>query len=234
MGKSVNHNDRPSKAMRSNPVAYPHTLSLPILIVGVGYLAGYVLFDWISFIEPYVPFGITPWNPGTGLSFVLVLLFGRRMIPLLFVGPLLSDLVQNQLPPLWVVELSFVVLVGGGYSAALVFLLRPSMRFDPALSSMRDLVLLMLVAVVSAAFVASSYVAVTILAGLLPIKDFAAATLRYWVGDVIGIMVVAPFALIALTRKKMLRLSLETLLQFAAIIGALALVFGYANETGMK
>jgi signal transduction histidine kinase len=230
MGKSVNHNDRTSKPMRSNPVAYPHSLSLPILIVGIGYLAGYVLLDWISFIEPYVPFGITPWNPGTGLSFVLVLLFGRRMIPLLFVGPLLSDLAQNQLPPLWVVELSFVVLVGGGYSAALVFLLRPSMRFDPALSSMRDLVLLMLVAAVSAAFVASSYVAVTILAGLLPIKDFAAATLRYWVGDVIGIMVVAPFALIALTRKKMLRLSLETLLQFAAIVGALALVFGYAEE----
>ena len=27
--------------MRSNPVAYPHTLSLPILIVGIGYLAGW-------------------------------------------------------------------------------------------------------------------------------------------------------------------------------------------------
>ena len=129
-----------------NPVAYPRILSLPMVIVGIGYLAGYVLLDWISFIEPYSPFNITPWNPGTGLSFFLVLVFGRRMIPFLFIGPLLADLVLNLPPVPWVVELSFAVLIGGGYSAALVFLLRPSMRFDPALSSMRDLVLLMLVA----------------------------------------------------------------------------------------
>lgn len=80
--------------MRANPVIYPRILSQPMAVVGVVYLAGYVLLDWISFIEPYAPFGITPWNPGTGLSFVLVLLFGRRMIPFLFIGPLLSDFVQ--------------------------------------------------------------------------------------------------------------------------------------------
>ena len=218
------------EAMRSNPVAYPRILSLPMGIVGIGYLVGYVLLDWISFIEPYVSFGITPWNPSTGLSFFLILLFGRRMIPFLFVSPLLADLNPNHLLLPWVVEFSFAILIGGGYSVALVFLLRPSMRFNPALSSMRDLVLLMLVAVVSTAFVASSFVAVTIAAGLLPINDFAAATLRYWVGDMIGIMVVVPFVRIALTRRRALRMSVETLLQFAAIIGALALVFGYAEE----
>lgn len=216
--------------MRSTPVAYPRILSLPMVVLGIGYLAGYVLLDWISFIEPYAPFGITPWNPGTGLSFVLILLFGRRMIPFLFVGPLLSDLVQNQAPLPWIVELSTSVLIGGGYSAALIFLSRPSTRFDPALSSMRDLFVLMFVAVISAAFVASSYVAVMTTAGLLPAKDFAAATLRYWIGDVIGIIVVAPFALIALTRRRTLRFSVETLLQLAAIAAALALVFGYAEE----
>ena len=216
--------------MRSNPMANPRILSLPMVIPGIVYLVGYVLLDWISFIEPYAPFGITPWNPGTGLSFVLVLLFGRRMIPFLFVGPLLSDLVQIQSPLPWVIELACTAVIGGGYAAALLFLMRPSLKFDPSLSSMRDMVLLMFVAVVSAAFVASSYVAVTTAAGLLPVKDFAAAALRYWVGDVIGIVVFAPFALIALTRRRVLRLSVETVLQFAAIIGALALVFGYAKE----
>ena len=216
--------------MRPNSVAYPRILSLPIAIPGIAYLVGYVLLDWVSFIEPYAPFGITPWNPGTGLSFALVLLFGRRMIPFLFVGPLLSDIVQIQSPLPWAIELACTALIGGGYSAASIFLSRPSLKFDPALSSMRDLVLLMLVAVLSAAFVASSYVAVTTAAGLLPAKDFVAATLRYWVGDVIGIVVFAPFVLIALTRKRVLRMSIETLLQFAAIIGALTLVFGYARE----
>ena len=216
--------------MRANPVVYPRILSLPMAIPGIVYLVGYVLLDWISFIEPYAPFGITPWNPGTGLSFVLVLLFGQRMIPFLFVGPLLSDLVQIQSPLPWHIELACTALIGGGYSLALLLLMRPGLKFNPALSSMRDLVLLMLVAVVGAAFVALSYVAVTTAAGLLPVRDFAAAAVRYWVGDVIGIVVFTPFALIALTRRRILRMSVETILQFSAIIAALALVFGFAKE----
>jgi len=219
-----------TKTMQSSPIAHLRTVSLPVVIIGIGYLVGYVLLDWISFIEPYGPVDITSWNPGTGLSLALGLLFGRRMIPLLFIVPLLSDLILNQSPVPWGVELSFVALIGGGYSAALLFLLRPSLQFDPALSSMRDLVLLMLVALVSTAFVASSYVAVTTFAGLLPPNEFAAAAFRYWVGDMIGIMVVTPFALIALTHSHVFRLSFETVLQFAAIIGALAIMFGYAEE----
>jgi two-component system, LuxR family, sensor kinase FixL len=219
-----------TKTLQSGPIAHLRLVSLPAIVVGIGYLASYVLLDWISFIEPYGPVGITTWNPGTGLSLALGLLFGWRMIPLLFLGPLLSDLILNQSPVPWGVELSFVTVIGGGYSAALLFLLRPSLQFDPALSSMRDLALLMVVALVSTAFVASSYVAVTIFAGLLPANEFAAAAFRYWVGDMIGIMVVTPFAFIALTHDRLLRMSFETILQFAAIIGALAIMFGYAEE----
>src|SRR5882724_9643914 len=98
--------------MRSNPVVYPRIFSLPLAVLGLGYLVGYVLLDWISFIEPYTPFGITPWNPGTGLSFALVLLFGQRMIPFLFVSPLCSDLVYLHLPVPWAVELLSTVLIG--------------------------------------------------------------------------------------------------------------------------
>ena len=219
-----------SKALRLNPIIHPRILSLPTPLVGAGYLLGYLLLDWISFIDPYPPVNITPWNPGMGLSISLGLLFGRGMVPLLFVAPLLSDLVLNQSPAPWLIGLMFAVIIGSGYSAALIFLLRPSLRFDPALSSMRDVILLMLVAAMSAAFVSSSYVTVAVLAELLPMKDFIAAALRYWVGDMIGIMVVAPFVLVAFTRKRVLDLSVETLLQFAAIIGALALMFGFAEE----
>jgi len=219
-----------AKTVRSSPIAHLRIVFLPTVIVGLGYLAGYVLLDWISFIEPYGPVGITTWNPGTGLSLALGLIFGRPVIPLLFIAPLLSDLILNQSPVPWSVELSFVAVIGSGYSAALLFLLRPRVQFDPALSSMRDLILLMLVALLSTAFVASSYVVVTILAGLLPTNEFAAAVFRYWVGDIIGIMVVAPLVLIALTRRHAVRMSFETILQFAAIIGALAIMFGYAEE----
>ena len=38
-------------------------------VVALIYLAAYVALDWISFIQPLTSFGITPWNPSTGLSF---------------------------------------------------------------------------------------------------------------------------------------------------------------------
>ena len=118
------------------------------MIVGLVYLAAYALLEWISFIEPYAHLGITPWNPGTGLSFALLLLFGLRMIPFLLVGPLLADLLNQQFAMPWPIEIAVVGagrrrLFGrvGGFVAA-------GFRFDPALASMRDLVLLMAAAVV--------------------------------------------------------------------------------------
>ena len=211
-------------------MAFPRVFDAHKVIVGMAYLVAYALLDWISFIEPYAHLGITPWNPGTGLSFVLLLLFGQRMFPFLLVSPLLADLVHQQFALPWTFEILSSVLVGGGYSLALMFLQRPSLDFDPALSSMRDLVILMIVAVVSAAVIASAYVGLTIAAGLLPLSDFVPATVRYWIGDVIGIMVVTPFALFALTRRRLLPMSKETVLQFVAIGAAFALVFGFAEE----
>jgi signal transduction histidine kinase len=221
---------REAQAERTLAMAFPRVFDAHKIVVGVTYLAAYAVLDWISFIEPYAHLGITPWNPGTGLSFVLLLLFGQRMFPFLLVSPLLADLLHQQFALPWPIEILSSVLVGGGYSVALIFLMRPTLRFDPALSSMRDLVLLMFVAVVSAAVVASGYVGLTIAAGLLPVSEFGAATLRYWVGDVIGVLVVTPFALFALTRRRLLPMSKETLLQFVAIGAAFAVVFGFADE----
>lgn len=211
-------------------MTFPRILDAPKIVVGAAYLCAFALLDWISFIEPYAHLGITPWNPGIGLSFVLMLLFGRSMFPFLLVSPLLADLLHQQFAMPWHLEILSSVLIGGGYSLALLFLMRPKLGFDPALSSMRDLFLLMLVAVISAAFVACSYVALTVAAGLLPMSEFSTAALRYWVGDVIGIMVVTPFALFALTRRRLLPMTLETLLQFLSIGVAFAVLFRFSGE----
>ena len=214
--------------IRSGTIAIGRDIPFSWLVLGLGYLAGFVFLDWISLIDPYGPFEITPWSPNTGLSFVLVLLAGQRMIPFLFIAPWLDDLVLLRALP-WTTEMLSSILVGAVYSTALLFLTHPKLRFSLALSSMRDLILLTLVAVVGAALVASGYVGVMIATGQMPATDFAVATLRYWVGDVIGILVVTPFALIALTRRHVLRMSIETALQMASILAALALVFGYSE-----
>jgi signal transduction histidine kinase len=207
-------------------MAFPRLLSLPRLVIGSAFLAGYVLLDWASYIEPFGAFGITPWNPPTGLSFVLILIFGQRFLPLIFVAPLLADIIVRRMPLPLHIELLSCLTIGAGYGFAAISLLRPRLKFDVSLSSIRDMVLLMLAAVASAAIVSALHVLLLCLAGLVPWSDYVAAALRYWVGDVIGIAVVTPFLLILLTRGRPLSFTWETAFQIAAIIAALWIVFG--------
>ncbi|MDX2156076.1 MAG: MASE1 domain-containing protein [Hyphomicrobiaceae bacterium] len=206
-------------------MAFPRLLTLPSHVIALGFLVGYVTLDWISFVHPFGPFGITPWNPPTGLSFVLILLFGQRHLPLLFLAPLLADLMVRGQAATWPVSLLTSVIIGSGYSTVALALLRPAVRLDVSLSSMRDLALLLLAAVVSAAAVAVGCVAVYVVADLVAWTDASVAVIRFWVGDLIGIAVTTPFLLILLTRGRPVHLTWETWLQIAAIGMSLLLVF---------
>lgn len=215
-------------------MAFPRLLSLPTQVIALGFLACYIALDWVSFLHPFGPFGITPWNPPTGLSFVLVLLFGQRHLPLLFVAPLAADLLVRGQATSIAVALSTAAVIGSGYSTAAWILLRPTFRLDVSLSSMRDLAFLVAVAVGSAALVAAGCVAVYLIAGLVAPAEVVAATIRYWVGDVIGIAVTTPFLLILLTRRRPLKLNLEALLQTIAIAFSLVLIFSLGESRQLQ
>jgi signal transduction histidine kinase len=211
-------------------MAFQSVFSLRAPVLVAVYLAGYVALDWLSYIEPFASFGITPWNPPTGLSFVLVLLFGQRFLPWLFIAPFLANLLVRDFPLPWPIELAGDAVIGGGYAAGLLVLLSPKTRFNPALPSMRDVAMLIGVAALSSAVVAAGFVALLTIAGLVAPDAFARAALRFWIGDVIGIAIVAPFALIFLTRGKQLTMTSETSAQVVAIVAALILVFLAAEQ----
>lgn len=197
--------------------------------IALVYLAGYVLLDWLSYVHPFASFGITPWNPPTGLSFALILLFGAEFVPWLFLAPLLADaLVRGFALPV-AAEITAALIIGGGYALATVLLLLPRLRFDPALASRYSLVLLMAVAVASTAVVAASYVSMLVAFGVLPAADFGRAALRFWIGDVIGITVLTPFLLVLMTRRRLIRPSWEALGLLVLVLGALWIVFGFTE-----
>jgi two-component system, LuxR family, sensor kinase FixL len=206
-----------------------HLLSRRYLEIALAYLAGYTLFDWLSFVHPYASFGITPWNPQAGLSFAVILLFGAEFLPLLFVAPVVADVLVRGLPLPIGIEIAAAAVIGSGYAAAAMLLLSPRLRFDPALGSRQSLLLLCVVAVISAAVVAAGYVAVMIAGDVLPAADFSQAALRYWVGDVIGIAVLTPFLLVFMTRRRMLQPSWELLGLLSLAVLALWAVFGFAD-----
>ncbi len=197
----------------------------PATIVA-SFVAGYVGLEWVTYVPAFSPLGIAPWNPAKGVLFALILLLGIRYAPLIVIAPVMADVLIRHAPlPIWVgaaeIGLSSVV-----YLFALMILGAPAMRFDRSLSSMRDLILLAGVAIVSAALVAMGYVGVLHQAGLLASVDVVPSIVRYWVGEVIGILVVTPFLLILFTNHRLPRFTLEFALQVLAILLAIGLVLG--------
>jgi signal transduction histidine kinase len=205
------------------------TGEIPVALVGAAYLTAYVFLDWISTVEQ--PFANYSWSPNSGASIAFALMFGRRMIPFMFVAPLLDDLVDDltiqQVPLPLPFELASAILIGSVYGAAVLFLLHPKQRFDLALQSTYSLFLLTATTAVSTALVAVGYVGMVVAFGLLPATDFVPAMLSYWVGDAIGITVLTPFVLVLWTRRYAVWVSAETVLQLVAIVAALMLVYAY-------
>ena len=211
---------------------WPHGLAsrrasvVETALLGAGYLVVYVLFDWISTIE-HNPFATYSWNPNSGASFAAIVIFGPRMLPFLFVAPLLGDLAVPQFPLPLSFEFAATVLIGGTYGAAGVFLLHPVRNFDRTLQSMSSLILLTFTVLASTALVAVGFIGLVVAAGLLQTADLAPAAAVYWVGDMIGIMVVTPVAMVLWTRRYGVWVSAEALPQLAAIIAAAVLAYVY-------
>src|SRR5215467_14303259 len=157
-------------------VVAPRVQHVPIALLGAAYLAVYVFLGWIS--DSDQPFANYSWNPNTGASIAFALIFGRRMIPLMFIAPLFDDLVDDlvtrQMPFPWLLELASAALIGGVYAAAVLFPLHPKRRFSPTLQSTRSLFLLTATTAVSTALVGAGYAGIVIASGQLPPADFTA------------------------------------------------------------
>jgi len=54
------------------------SIALRNSLVGVGYLVGYVALDALSFVQPLLKLGITPWNPQAGLTVAFLVFRGWR------------------------------------------------------------------------------------------------------------------------------------------------------------
>lgn len=197
-------------------------------------LAAYVALDWATFTPALAPLGITPWNPAIGLAVAMVIAGGRLFMPLLAIAPFLGDVLVRGLPlPWWVTGIE-AALTGVGYALGLVVLLRPRTGFDRTLHSLRDMLLLGGLGAASSALVAVGYSLVLAALGYLPAERLLESILRYWVGEVIGQMVVTPFLLLMAFRREFPRVSLEGLLQGGAILGAVAIVVWAASRPALQ
>jgi two-component system, LuxR family, sensor kinase FixL len=207
----------------------PASLARRHIEIAITYLAGYVFLDWLSDVHPIANVNITPWNPPTGLTFAFILLFGLPFLPWLAVAPVLSDaVVRGPTLPLGA-ELAQALIIGGGYAAAMAFLLSKRIQFDPSLATPRSLLLLLVTTVVSTAAVTVAYVGMLVAFDVLSLVEAPRAALRFWVGEAIGVTVLTPFLLIVGTRGWVLKFSWELAGLLIVTLAALAAVFGFAD-----
>jgi len=209
-------------------------ISRPQVLIGLAYLVGYVLLDWLSYFTPIASIGITPWNPPTGLSFALVILLGRDYIPWLFAAPFLSAALLVD-PPLPIeVNLLGAMIIGAGYGGATWLLTSPRLALDRTLSDRRSLLLLFAVTAVSTAAVAIAYVGLLLAFGVATSSEALTLTLHQWIGDMIGVTVFTPFLLILLTRRRILMPSLELAGIVVLLAVTIAAVFGLSDTFRVK
>jgi two-component system, LuxR family, sensor kinase FixL len=210
----------------------PARADVPVIL---GYLALYVFLDWISYVDPYGPLGITPWNPPPGLSIFMVIRYGPTMVPWLAVAALAAEmLVRDSAAPLPIVVAGCAWLAAGYTATGLV--LHHRLRFNPMLATLRDATVFASTAVVATLAVGMGYIGIYLAAGVVTGDAFVRTVAHFWIGDLIGIVVTTPL-LLMLTRQHIGALKIggiETVSQFASIGVALFIVFGLGIGAELK
>ena len=223
----------PTSAVSPRGVRSKSVLRSALLVTA--YVIAYVVLDFVSYVHPFAPFAITPWNPPPGLSLALLLAFGLRYAPALLVASILAEvLVRGRGAPLHEMALYGTILTLG-YTATAAVMLR-TLKLDPRFATVRDLFVFTATVAVSALVISVLYIGAHVLAGRFSWSDFTDNAVQFWVGDVIGILVTTPFLLVhgRRLRQGRLRIGFETFLQACAIGIVLAIVFSMGDVNAAK
>jgi signal transduction histidine kinase len=188
----------------------------------------------VSYIHPTQTLGITPWNPQPALAIALLLVRGQRWLPVVLAAALGAEVLVRGAPAPWLAPLIVSCVLALGY-AAVARALASSFAIRRSLDDVRDVVRLIGVVVAGAFMIAVLYVGALAALGTRIDEGFVVATLKFWIGDAVGILVSLPLLLMLIdpARRHALRRLVqrgETVAQAVAIGVALWIVFGLVDE----
>ncbi|MPZ37479.1 MAG: hypothetical protein GEU95_05350 [Rhizobiales bacterium] len=229
-----------------NEVAHPDTVLRPsgsspawlhAVATGIAFLIAYIALEWMSFIHEYKELPVTPWNPGLGVVFALMLYSGASYGVVLFVGVLIAEIavLRTNLP--WPLIIGVAIIIAVGYSAVAFAVRR---KLDAGLNHLRDVFLLLAGGTAGALLVALFLSLLLIADEKLSPADLFVVSVPLLVGDVIGIAVMTPLVLRFILHIP--HISLQTLRAFApevALYVAVVLLFVWfigltESESGFK
>jgi len=173
------------------------THSIKTLKLAMLFSLVFVCVDWLSFIHPMGQLNITPWNPPAAVQVLFLTWAGLMWAPWVFFTIGFAD---------WLIRDSVIfsssVLIGnailiGCYSSISYALIKLT-KGVPRLQNRVEVFKLSLVSVIGAAITSILYVGFQTLISKLVKEDFVEASYRFFVGDLLGLVVVLPLSLLFL------------------------------------
>ena len=205
--------------------------------VALAFLGAYAGLEWLSFIHEYKGVPITPWNPGLGLLFALMILGGPVYALVLFAGVVISETLVLKTNLQWPIILGIAAIIAAVYGAA-AWLARVRFALAVSLRKLRDVGVLLGAGLAGALFTTLLLSLLLVLEPNLSWGDVVIALVPLLVGDTIGIAVVTPLVMRAMHPHRLPMLSAplitEIILYAALIAGSLWIIGAAGAVNGVK
>jgi signal transduction histidine kinase len=206
-----------------------------LFVRSAAFMALYVLLDAAAYTLPAAPFAATPWNPHPALAVVLVIDGGILYAPAVFAAVALAEVLVRDAPG----TLLGTAIACTGMAASYVcagLATREVVRVPWARARVRDVARFVAVTSAGTLVAAALYVGGYLTDGTLDIAEAPRALGHLWIGDLLGVVVLAPLLLLlaqgvwrywrrldGTTRRVAVR---DALLLIAALAALLVVVFG--------
>jgi two-component system, LuxR family, sensor kinase FixL len=192
-GKTENLGSTRHAAPAQQPLLVSHQVVRHWIMIA-GIVVAYVALEWISFIHESKGLPLTPWNPGLGLVFACLVLFGAQYGIALFAGVIIAEVVVVRSTLEWPVIIGIGAIVATGYTVVAAAI-RKEFQIDVGLVHLRDVIVLLLAAFIGSVVITLLLAAVLLISGRLGFGDLVSTGPVFVVGDVLGIAVTTPLVL---------------------------------------
>ena len=169
------------------------------VILGLIFSLTYVLVDRMSYIHPIGDLNITPWNPPAALQVLFLSVMGHRWFIWVYLSLCCSDVLVRHsdlsAASVWLGNLLLVACY-----TLISLSLRAAYRGVPRLASRRAVAMLCLILLAGALCTALAYVSLQTLLGPLRPGEYSNALFRFFVGDLLGMLVLLPLGFLLVQR----------------------------------
>lgn len=205
--------------------------------IAAGFIPLYVFLDWVSYVYPASPAGLTPWNPQSGLAVAFLLYAGLRGWPAIAIAALAAEALVRGLPLGFWPSVALAAILSAGL-AGMAAAMPTELRRSGAIRGLRMLSRFVTVSSAGTLAVSLAYVSVHVWVGPLSPPSYAQGVVLFWVGELIGMVVTLPLVLLGLeaaSQRNARAVGVPlALAQFCLVLAAFWLVFGFGQSDAAR